>query len=145
MSKRTDHAEIVRIVLLSEAQYQSELEKAEAAAEYAYKHYCSAGRIVRSYAPGSPHWAGHGSFTTDLSPNGEQAVWYAKRNKVKLLRSIRDSWQHDGQGTYTIAHPIEACQWHSIEIDTHGVNITDCQNPTEAICKIQMSKKGSVI
>lgn len=128
---------IVSVITMSDEHYAARLAAAKKREQDAYHRYYGAGVLIISRLPGHPHTAGHGSWTTNLSPNGEQEAWYAARDHVKQIERYRSGdWRHDGHGVFGIVSHAD-CVLHEITIDTHGVDVSHCRTPREAIVEVQ--------
>jgi hypothetical protein len=131
------HREIERIVLLSEADAFAELTRLRAAERSAYDRYTSAPSVPRP-EPGTPQAAGLGSWVCDFNRDGVQDRWHRALEALKSFERIRSGrWDVRAQDEAVCYSITIGGHRHEIEVDHHGVDLTDCPNPAAAIAKVR--------
>jgi hypothetical protein len=127
-------AEIDRIVMMSEKDIKDLIEDQEKREKEAYRRYVDAPRLI-SAEEKFVRATGHGSFVSSLGDRSDQAQWHYERDRLRDLKCI--AGLAGGAGWHSIGSNVYQYGQHSIEIETHGVDISAAPHPRAAIAMIR--------
>jgi hypothetical protein len=129
--------DIDRVVMMSEAEYLARAASLAADEQRAYHRYCASVRPM-PIRPGTPRAIGHGSSVCLLNHGGVQTAWLAAARRLKDFEAARGGWQLLRQGDGVAVYRTTAnLSRHCIEVVTHGVDVSDCPTPSEAIVRVR--------
>lgn len=131
--------EINVVVVLSDEQYDTMLQTYRQVETDAYQRYAG---VSKRPEPGSPALVGLG---TQIGGFIGQAEWLKAAQRLKDVLLCRtasngqdEGWRALGDGRYRLVgiQLNDRRNTYDVEIVTHGVDVSDCPTPTEALRKV---------
>ena len=142
MSGKLTSKQIDAIVLMSATEWAAEEARLATAEKAAYDGYTG---VVPRPVAGTPQAVGHGSIIGGFLGQEE---WHAARTRQLASRRVRasvEAWRAEptAEGVrYVYRHATDVVGGdrdgtHAVEIVTHGVDVSGCRTPAEAIATVQ--------
>lgn len=132
---------INELVSMPTAAYDYLLASLRQQEKVAYEAYCTAPSRP-AVEPGTPQAAGLGSWVCNLNVGGVQDRWLALSRQVKEVEQVRDARFWTAQSVGDAIAYTHTGHNHTVEIVHHGIDLSGCATPAEAIAHVQRCHFG---
>lgn len=130
------HAEICALVTMQDYQYEKLIKDLETEKLLAMSKYKGV-TPFHVYVRGTPQCAGFGGFVGGFRGQEKWLAACKKLNQAILCRQPSDGmsigWRNIGEGVFHLLGCNDSAKADEIVIYSHGVDISACKTPTEAI------------